>query len=69
MFRRAFILFLNFLLFFGQVSFVFAAENSLNQELRSREIEKAVFMASGTQARVLKIGLVACLLYSLKNNS
>ncbi len=69
MFRRAFILFLNFLLFFGQVSFVFAAENSLNQELRSREIEKAVFMASGTQARVLKIGLVDCLLYSLKNNS
>ncbi len=38
-------------------------------EERQREIEKTLFMAAGAQDRVLKIGLVDCVLYALKNNS
>lgn len=36
---------------------------------KEREIEKAVFMAAGVQDRVLRIGLVDCIAYALKNNS
>lgn len=36
---------------------------------RVREMEKAVYMAAGNQERVLKIGLVDCIAYALKNNS
>jgi len=69
MYKLALIIFLNTLLLCAGFSQAFAAGSSLDQELRVREIEKAVFMASGSQERVLKIGMVDCLLYSLKNNS
>ncbi len=36
---------------------------------RAGEIEKAVYMAGGAQDRVLKIGLIDCIAYALKNNS
>lgn len=36
---------------------------------RSIEIEKAVFLASANQDRVLRIALVDCIFYALKNNS
>ncbi|MGE5197250.1 MAG: TolC family protein [Deltaproteobacteria bacterium] len=38
-------------------------------EERQREIDKTLFMASATQERVLKIGLIDCITYALKNNS
>ncbi|MCU0652410.1 MAG: TolC family protein [Candidatus Omnitrophica bacterium] len=69
MLKRAFIILLITLFTEGEFSNVYAAASSLDQELRVREIEKAVFMASGSQERILKIGMVDCLLYSLKNNS
>lgn len=49
------------------VSFSYA--DSGKEEERLREIEKALFMASSTQDRTLKIGLVDCVLYALKQNS
>ncbi|MDD5771713.1 MAG: TolC family protein, partial [Candidatus Omnitrophica bacterium] len=36
---------------------------------RQAEMEKTLFMAAGAQNRVLRIGLVDCILYCLKNNS
>ena len=36
---------------------------------KQREIEKAIFVAAGLQDRVLRIGLVDCIAYALKNNS
>lgn len=36
---------------------------------RQSEIEKAIFMASGIQDMVLKVGIVDCIVYVLKNNS
>ena len=58
-------LIMNFILSAG-IPFTYA--NSGGEE-RSREIEKAIFLASSSQDRVLKIGLVDCILYALKNNS
>lgn len=40
-----------------------------DDDRRAREMEKAVYMAAGDQERVLKIGLVDCIAYALKNNS
>ena len=36
---------------------------------RQDEMEKSLFMAAGSQERILRIGLVDCILYALKNNS
>jgi len=36
---------------------------------RQEEMDKAIFMAAGAQDRTLRIGLVDCILYCLKNNS
>ncbi|MFH1857459.1 MAG: TolC family protein [Candidatus Omnitrophota bacterium] len=47
----------------------FAQDETALQEERRMEIEKALFMAAGSQERVLKIGLVDCIAYALKNNS
>jgi len=54
----------------GNISF--AATNkkeTMSDAERAREVEKAFFIASGSQDKVLKIGLVDCVLYALKNNS
>jgi len=60
--------FLMSLLAAGNISF--AADDKKETEVeKAREVEKAFFMASGAQERVLKIGLVDCVLYALKNNS
>ncbi len=48
---------------------VFALDKKATDEERAREVEKAIFMAAGAQDRVLKIGLVDCIAYALKNNS
>lgn len=63
--RDAVSLFLVNLLLFTGVSY--AAGNS-DDELRQAEIEKTIFIAGGLQDRVLKIAMVDCILYSLKNN-
>lgn len=46
-----------------------ANEKSKPEDERARELEKAIFIAAGSQNRVLKIGLLDCMLYALKNNS
>ncbi len=46
-----------------------AADKKAADEEKAREIEKALFMAAGAQDRVLRIGLVDCIAYALKNNS
>ncbi|MFA5144475.1 MAG: TolC family protein [Candidatus Omnitrophota bacterium] len=49
----------------------FASDRGFNKpgdSLRQAEIEKTLFIASGVQSKVLRIGLVDCILYSLKNN-
>lgn len=54
----------------GSISF--ASDNkkeTVSESERAREIEKAFFISGGLQDRVLKIGLVDCILYALKNNS
>lgn len=69
MLKKAVIFCLNIGLFFSLVSPA-AAKNKISEaEERAREMEKAVFMASGAEDRVLKIGLVDCMLYALKQNS
>lgn len=52
----------------GHGNISFAADKSRDEE-RAREIEKYLFMVAGSQDRVLKIGLVDCIAYALKNNS
>ena len=69
MFKRALIFCLNIGLFCSLVSPVAAKDKPGDTEEREREIEKSIFIASGTQDRVLKIGLVDCITYALKNNS
>jgi outer membrane protein TolC len=69
MLKRALIFCLNIGLFFGLVSPAIAKDKLSEAEERAREMEKAIFMASGTEERVLKIGLVDCMLYALKQNS
>lgn len=48
---------------------VIAEDKKLSIDERQSEIEKAIFMASGIQERIIKIGLVDCIAYALKNNS
>jgi outer membrane protein TolC len=69
MLKRALIFCLNIGLFCNLVSFATANDKLSEAEERAREIEKAIFMASGTQDRVLRIGLIDCIAYALKNNS
>jgi len=69
MFKRALIFCLNIGLFCSLVSSATAKDKLGEAEESAREMEKALFMASGTQDRVLKIGLVDCMLYALKRNS
>ena len=57
-----------FLMILLAAEIAFAAEAKDDQR-RSQEMEKAVYMAAGSQERVLKIGLVDCIAYALKNNS
>lgn len=58
------------LLVFGSTSLAAdKKDNKTIDEARQREIEKTLFMASASQNRVLKIGLVDCIAYALKNNS
>ncbi|MDD2752409.1 MAG: TolC family protein [Candidatus Omnitrophica bacterium] len=56
-------------LIFGPFLPAFAADKKSADEEKTREIEKALFMAAGAQDRVLRIGLVDCIAYALKNNS
>ncbi|MDD5561635.1 MAG: TolC family protein [Candidatus Omnitrophica bacterium] len=39
------------------------------EDPRQAEMEKTIFMAAGAQDRTLRIGLVDCILYCMKNNS
>lgn len=47
----------------------FAAENKNPEEERLRQMERGLFTSSGSQDRVLRIGLVDCILYALKKNN
>lgn len=67
--KRSLILSLSIGLFFNLVSSAAAKVKPGEAEERAREMEKAVFMASTNQDRVLKIGLVDCIAYALKQNS
>jgi len=62
------ILLINFLAF-NDFTFAVAKDTKDANLERSREMEKAIFIAAGTQDRILRIGLVDCILYALKNNS
>jgi len=58
------------LLVSSSISFAADKKNEkIIDEERQREIEKTIFMASASQDRILKIGLVDCITYALKNNS
>jgi len=43
-------------------------QDASSKEARNAEMDMAIFIASGTQERVLKIGIVDCMLYALKKN-
>ncbi len=53
------------------IAFLFNNVCSAAIENESRQIEmgRAIFMAAGTQDRTLRIGLIDCVIYCLKNNS
>lgn len=57
------------ILIFGPLLPAVAADKKVTDEERVREVEKALFMAAGAQDRVLRIGMVDCIAYALKNNS
>ena len=69
MFKRAFIFCFSIGLFCGFISSAIAKDKPAQAEAKAREMEKAIFMASSSEDRVLKIGLVDCMLYALKQNS
>lgn len=70
LFKSATAVFLINLLAVGNISFAAESKKETGRESeRDQAIDKAVFMASAAQERVLKIGLVDCMLYALKNNS
>jgi len=56
-------------LFLSSIGAFAAGKQEADDEEKAREMEKALFMAAGAQDRVLKIGLVDCIAYALKNNS
>jgi outer membrane protein TolC len=57
------------LLAFSSISFALEKKDNDNQARRDMEINKAIFIASAAQNRILRIGLVDCITYALKNNS
>lgn len=59
--------FIAWILALSTASIGFSEDKNRDAE-RSREIEKYLFMASGAQNRILRIGLVDCISYALKNN-
>jgi outer membrane protein TolC len=67
--RKLLSVFLITILILGPLLPAGAADKKATGEEKAREIEKAIFMAAGVQDRVLKIGLVDCIAYALKNNS
>ncbi|MDD5237778.1 MAG: TolC family protein [Candidatus Omnitrophica bacterium] len=68
--RSIITVFLINLMVLGNISFAAANKKETTPDTeRAREVEKAFFMVGGSQDRVLKIGLVDCILYALKNNS
>jgi len=54
-------------LFLSSIGAFAAGKQEADDEEKAREMEKALFMAAGAQDRVLKIGLVDCIAYALKN--
>lgn len=42
---------------------------AIENDSRQMEMNRAIFMAAGVQDRILKIGLVDCIIYCLKSNS
>ena len=69
MLKKALVFCLNIGLCCSLVSSVAAKDKLSEAEESEREMEKAFFMASANSDRVLKIGLVDCMLYALKQNS
>lgn len=57
------------ILIFGYLLSANAVDKKAADEEKAREAEKALFMATGLQDRVLRIGLKDSVLYALKNNS
>ncbi|MCX5705391.1 MAG: TolC family protein [Candidatus Omnitrophica bacterium] len=69
MLKKTLIFCLNIGLFYSLV-YPAAAKDKLGEaEERAREMEKALFILPAAEDRVLKIGLVDCMLYALKQNS
>jgi len=62
---------LSVIVLFAADPFPSSADNgeTVSHIQRAQEMEKYMFMAAGIQNRVLRIGLVDCILYALKNNS
>lgn len=67
--KKAFAALMINLIFLCPPSFAADKGNDKAAEERHREIEKAIFIAAAAQDRVLRIGLVDCIAYALKNNS
>ncbi len=61
-----FLFFINYILF---IPFLLAGQVDTSKEERAGQIEKTLFIASANQDKVLKIGLVDCILYALKSNT
>ncbi len=53
----------------GFIPSVMAKEKVEDAQERAREIDRAIFIASGAQDRIMRIGLVDCMAYALKKNS
>ncbi|MFH1440972.1 MAG: TolC family protein [Candidatus Omnitrophota bacterium] len=64
--RILFLFFISYILF---TPFLLAWQVDTGKEERASQIEKTLFIASANQDKVLKIGLVDCILYALKNNT
>lgn len=60
------IILINLILFFFVLT---TGQADTAKEERAGQIEKTMFIASANQDKVLKIGLVDCILYALKNNT
>lgn len=60
------IILINLILFFSVLK---AGQADIGKEERAGQIEKTLFIASANQDKVLKIGLVDCILYALKSNT
>jgi len=67
--KKLITLFIINIFIFGLNHLSAAVDENTDDGQRAEEIEKAIFMASASQDRVLRIGLVDCIAYALKNNS